>query len=62
MDRLSLELFYTKINLKRQERGLSWYQVAEQADIRHGARVRMAQGTPPNLDELVRLSKWLNQS
>lgn len=59
MDKLSLELFYTKLNLKRQERDLSWYEVAKQAGINHGTRVCIAQGIPPNLEDLIKLAKWL---
>ena len=62
IDKLSLELFYTKLDLKRQERGLSWYEVARQAGISHGTRVRMAQEMSPSLSDLVKLAKWLNQS
>ena len=62
MDRLSLELFYTKLDIKRRECSLSWYEVAEQAGIGHGTRVRMAQGVVPGLGDLLKLVKWMNSN
>ncbi|MFD7016078.1 helix-turn-helix domain-containing protein [Streptomyces sp. NPDC059928] len=49
-----------RLDAARQERGLSWRQLADQLDISASTFSRMASGKCPDADALVTLLVWLD--
>lgn len=60
MNKLELQLFYSKLDNHRQRWGLSWHKLAAQAKVSSTVRIRMAQGREPNAEDLVKLRAWLD--
>lgn len=46
------------LDQERQARGLSWRQVAAEADVSPSTLSRIAQGHTPTIEGLVRLADW----
>lgn len=57
--RLDVAALYVTLDSERQQRGLSWRQVATQAGVGPSTLSRMAQGNRPDVDSFVALIQWL---
>jgi transcriptional regulator with XRE-family HTH domain len=57
--RLDVAALYVTLDSERQQRGLSWRQVATQAGVGPSTLSRMAQGNRPDVDSFVALVQWL---
>jgi transcriptional regulator with XRE-family HTH domain len=57
--RLDVAAFYVTLDSERQQRGLSWRQVAQEAGIGPSTLSRMAQGSRPDVDSFAALVHWL---
>lgn len=49
---------YAALDSARAERGMTWKQVAAEADISASTLTRMAQGKRPDVDSLAALLSW----
>jgi len=56
---LDVEALYVTLDSERQQRGLSWRQVAQEAGIGPSTLSRMAQGNRPDVDSFAALVHWL---
>jgi len=54
--------FHTALDRTRQERGLLWKDVAQQAGVSASTLTRLAQGRRPDVDGLAALVTWANLS
>ena len=52
------EAFYSALDSARQEHGLTWKKVADQAGVSASTLTRMAQGKRPDVDSFSRLVTW----
>lgn len=50
--------FYAALDAARKERGLTWRQVAAEAEISASTLTRMAQGKRPDVNSLAALLGW----
>lgn len=57
--RLDVPAFYAALNAQREERGLSWRQVAAEAGVGPSTLSRLAQGKRPDVDSFGALIHWL---
>jgi transcriptional regulator with XRE-family HTH domain len=57
--RLDVPALYITLDSERQQRGLSWRQLAHQAGVGPSTLSRMAQGNRPDVDSFVALVQWL---
>ena len=57
--RLDVTALYLTLDSERQQRRLSWRQVASQAGVGPSTLSRMAQGSRPDVDSFVALVQWL---
>jgi transcriptional regulator with XRE-family HTH domain len=57
--RLDVAALYLTLDSERQQRGLSWRQVAHKAGVGPSTLSRMAQGSRPDVDSFVALVQWL---
>ena len=57
--RLDVAALYVTLDSERQQRRLSWRQVATQAGVGPSTLSRMAQGNRPDVDSFVALVQWL---
>jgi transcriptional regulator with XRE-family HTH domain len=57
--RLDVAALYVTLDSERQQRGLSWRQVAQGAGVGPSTLSRMAQGNRPDVDSFVALVQWL---
>lgn len=57
--RLDVAALYVTLDSERQQRGLSWRQVAHEAGVGPSTLSRMAQGNRPDVDSFVALVQWL---
>lgn len=57
--RLDVAALYVTLDSERQQRGLSWRQVAQEAGVGPSTLSRMAQGNRPDVDSFVALVQWL---
>jgi transcriptional regulator with XRE-family HTH domain len=53
-----LEGFFDALDAERQERGLSWKDVADKAGVSASTLTRMGQGRRPDVDSLAALARW----
>jgi transcriptional regulator with XRE-family HTH domain len=58
-NRLDVAALYVTLDSERQQRGLSWRQVAHDAGVGPSTLSRMAQGNRPDVDSFVALVQWL---
>lgn len=56
---LDVQALYVTLDSERQQRGLSWRQVAQEAGIGPSTLSRMAQGNRPDVDSFAALVHWL---
>jgi transcriptional regulator with XRE-family HTH domain len=56
---LDVEALYVTLDSERQQRGLSWRQVAQEAGIGPSTLSRMAAGNRPDVDSFAALVHWL---
>jgi transcriptional regulator with XRE-family HTH domain len=56
---LDVEALYVTLDAERQQRGISWRQVAQEAGIGPSTLSRMAQGNRPDVDSFAALVHWL---
>lgn len=59
MDKLALDLFYQELDIRREQWGLTWAQLQAQTGVSSTTRIRMAQGTEPNAEDMAKLRVWL---
>lgn len=52
------EGFFSALDSARQDRGLTWKQVANQAHVSASTLTRMGQGRRPDVDSLAALAHW----
>jgi transcriptional regulator with XRE-family HTH domain len=57
--RLNVVALYRTLDSERQQRQLSWRQVAHDAGVGPSTLSRMAQGKHPDVDSFVALVQWL---
>ncbi len=57
--RLDVAALYVTLDSERQQRKLSWRQVAHDAGVGASTLSRMAQGHRPDVDTFVALVQWL---
>src|SRR5436853_7839735 len=57
--RLDVAALYVTLDSERQQRGLSWRQLAHEAGVGPSTLSRMAQGKRPDVDSFVALVQWL---
>ena len=57
---LDVSEFRRRLDLRRQERGLTWRQLAEQVDVSPSTFSRLADGNRPDADALITLLVWLD--
>jgi transcriptional regulator with XRE-family HTH domain len=57
--RLDVAALYVTLDSERQQRGLSWRQVAQEAGVGPSTLSRMAQGNRPDVDSFAALVHWL---
>ena len=57
--RLDVAALYRTLDSERQQRKLSWRQVAHAAGVAPSTLSRMAQGSRPDVDGFVALVQWL---
>jgi transcriptional regulator with XRE-family HTH domain len=57
--RLDVAALYVTLDSERQQRGLSWRQVAQEAGVGASTLSRMAQGNRPDVDSFAALVHWL---
>jgi transcriptional regulator with XRE-family HTH domain len=57
--RLDVAALYITLDSERQQRGLSWRQLAHEAGIGASTLSRMAQGNRPDVDSFAALVHWL---
>jgi transcriptional regulator with XRE-family HTH domain len=57
--RLDVAALYVTLDSERQQRKLSWRQVAHDAGVGASTLSRMAQGHRPDVDSFVALVQWL---
>ncbi len=57
--RLDVAAFYVTLDSERQQRKLSWRQLAHEAGVGPSTLSRMAQGNRPDVDSFVALVQWL---
>jgi transcriptional regulator with XRE-family HTH domain len=57
--RLDVAALYVTLDSERQQRGLSWRQLAHEAGVGASTLSRMAQGNRPDVDSFVALVQWL---
>lgn len=57
--RLDVAALYVTLDSERQQRGLSWRQVAHEAGVGPSTLSRMGQGNRPDVDSFVALVQWL---
>lgn len=57
--RLETEDLYQTLDVRREQFGLSWRQVAIQSEVSSSVLIRMAQGITPDTESLERLKKWV---
>lgn len=60
--RLDVAALYVTLDSERQERGMSWRQVAQEAGVGASTLSRMAQGNRPDVDSFASLVHWLGLS
>lgn len=57
---LNVQALYAALDAKRNERGITWKEVAGEAGVNASTLARMAQGKRPDVDGLASLLEWLN--
>jgi transcriptional regulator with XRE-family HTH domain len=57
---LDVPEFRRRLDFRRQERGLTWRQLAEQVDVSPSTFSRLADGKRPDADALITLLVWLD--
>ena len=57
---LDVPEFRRRLDARRQERGLTWRQLAEQVDVSPSTFSRLADGKRPDADALITLLVWLD--
>lgn len=57
--RLDVAALYVTLDSERQQRGVSWRQLAHDAGVGPSTLSRMAQGNRPDVDSFVALVQWL---
>lgn len=57
--RLDVGALYVTLDSERQQRGLSWRQLAQAAGVGASTLSRMAQGNRPDVDSFAALVYWL---
>jgi len=57
--RLDVAALYVTLDSERQQRGISWRQVAHEAGVGASTLSRMAQGNRPDVDSFAALVHWL---
>jgi len=60
--RLDVAALYATLDSERQQRGLSWRQVASEAGVGASTLSRLAQGNRPDVDSFAALVHWLGLS
>jgi transcriptional regulator with XRE-family HTH domain len=53
-----LEGYFDALDVERQERQLSWKEVAQEAGVSASTLTRMGQGRRPDVDSLGALARW----
>ena len=56
---LDIPALHATLDSARQERGLSWRELARQAGVSPSTLTRMAQGKRPDVDGLAALVRWV---
>jgi transcriptional regulator with XRE-family HTH domain len=57
--RLDVNALYLTLDSQRQQRGLSWRQLAHEAGVGPSTLSRMANGSRPDVDSFASLVHWL---
>ncbi len=57
---LELEDLYQTLDIRREQFGLSWSQVAAQCEVAPSVLIRMAQGVKSDAESLEKIKKWVN--
>jgi transcriptional regulator with XRE-family HTH domain len=57
--RLDVSALYLTLDSQRQQRGLSWRQLAHEAGVGPSTLSRMANGSRPDVDSFASLVHWL---
>ena len=57
--RLDVNALYLTLDSQRQQRGLSWRQLAHEAGVGPSTLSRMASGSRPDVDSFASLVHWL---
>lgn len=57
--RLDVSALYVTLDSQRQQRGLSWRQLAQEAGVGPSTLSRMANGNRPDVDSFASLVHWL---
>jgi transcriptional regulator with XRE-family HTH domain len=57
--RLDVNALYLTLDSQRQQRGLSWRQLAHEAGVGPSTLSRMANGSRPDVDSFAALVHWL---
>ena len=57
---LDVPELYRRLDVQRQQRGLTWRQLADQVGVSPSSFSRMADGNRPDADALVTLLVWLD--
>lgn len=56
---LDLDMLVATLDAKRKADGISWRELARQADVSASSLTRMQQGKRPDVDTFVALVSWL---
>ena len=61
MNKLDLDLFYSELDIRREQWGLTWAQVSAQSGVSSATRIRLAQGIEPIAEDMTKLRIWLRE-
>lgn len=61
MNELDLELFYSELDIRRQQWGLTWQQVQAQSGVSSTTLIGMERGTEPCAEDIAKLRTWLQE-
>lgn len=60
--RFDTEALYSRLDRERRAQRLSWRELSRRAHVDPGVTSRLAYGTRPGVDNLVRLLVWLGDT
>jgi transcriptional regulator with XRE-family HTH domain len=62
MRRLNTRALYDALDRRREQRQLTWQQVADEMTIADDARRKLAAGTAPDISTVLTMAGWLGES